>query len=198
MYYYSVNNEKIGPLTLEQIQLANITENTLVWKEGLENWSPAKELCELSNHIRKEPPLLPNEVVQRRKQENIEKAVNSLVFIIKSPSMWMRTVYINLGITLILIVGEYQPRDSYWDRVFPVYKTYWESNHPILAGLRDAGYVFTIVAILNILISSWRRYSKGFDPNAQPRPVNWGKVVSSMVFIIILGVILYSIVVNII
>jgi cell division protein FtsB len=46
-YYYQKDNQKIGPLTIEELKTKNISENTLVWFKGLEKWTPLKKLSEL-------------------------------------------------------------------------------------------------------------------------------------------------------
>ena len=47
-YYYTDGKERFGPFTVEQLGECNITEATLVWKEGLPDWVPARNLNELS------------------------------------------------------------------------------------------------------------------------------------------------------
>jgi len=46
-YYYTDGRERYGPFTLEQMRDRNITSETLVWKEGMADWAPAKQLTEL-------------------------------------------------------------------------------------------------------------------------------------------------------
>lgn len=45
-YFYILDGKRIGPLSFEQIKATDISEETLVWYEGLENWQPAGELEE--------------------------------------------------------------------------------------------------------------------------------------------------------
>jgi hypothetical protein len=59
-YYIREHDESIGPLTTEQIKTKNITKETWVWKEGLEDWVQVKDLKELElffKTVRK--PLVP-------------------------------------------------------------------------------------------------------------------------------------------
>ena len=46
-YFIIENNQQVGPLTLEQLVARNITSDTLVWKEGMEDWQPAWTVSEL-------------------------------------------------------------------------------------------------------------------------------------------------------
>lgn len=63
-YWAVIDNERKGPMTLEELVNLNIFPETLVWREGLTEWIPAKDLCELSqlfvNHV--EPPVVPNPI----------------------------------------------------------------------------------------------------------------------------------------
>ncbi len=45
-YFYILDGKRIGPLSFEEIKATDISEETLVWYEGLENWQPAGELEE--------------------------------------------------------------------------------------------------------------------------------------------------------
>ncbi|MEJ5055768.1 DUF805 domain-containing protein [Sphingobacterium sp. MYb382] len=47
-YFYLIETERFGPVSYFDLQRANITEDTLVWYEGLEDWVEAKESPELA------------------------------------------------------------------------------------------------------------------------------------------------------
>ena len=46
-YYYGKDEEKIGPLSLDELKKVDIKDDTLVWHEGLKDWVKASELKEL-------------------------------------------------------------------------------------------------------------------------------------------------------
>ena len=48
-FYYTDGKERFGPFTLEQLREKNISEGTLVWKEGLPDWVPARNLSDLES-----------------------------------------------------------------------------------------------------------------------------------------------------
>lgn len=60
-FYYTDGKERFGPFTIDQLSDKNITESTLVWKEGLPDWVPARNLSELQSLFPQEssfpPPL---------------------------------------------------------------------------------------------------------------------------------------------
>lgn len=45
-YFYIFDGRRVGPLSFDEIKAANISVETLVWYEGLENWLPAGDLEE--------------------------------------------------------------------------------------------------------------------------------------------------------
>lgn len=47
MYYYTDGKERYGPFTLDELKEKNINQETLVWKEGLVDWVPARNLSDL-------------------------------------------------------------------------------------------------------------------------------------------------------
>ena len=59
MYYYIKNGEKVGPLSKNKLS-GQISEDTLVWKDDMENWSKASSLTDLKDLFQKEPPPIPD------------------------------------------------------------------------------------------------------------------------------------------
>ena len=57
-YYYTDVKERYGPLTIDELRNRIITTETLIWKEGMADWSPAKNLREL-DVLFYLPPLIP-------------------------------------------------------------------------------------------------------------------------------------------
>ncbi len=62
-WYAGIDNQKKGPFNMdalqEQIKNGTISRDTLLWKEGMSQWSKAEEISELSNLFRSVPPPLP-------------------------------------------------------------------------------------------------------------------------------------------
>jgi hypothetical protein len=69
MYFISKNNSKEGPYTLEEVLAMRLTDDILVWKEGI-SWSNISELPEFKNIVIKTPPLLPHEIRKKEIAEN--------------------------------------------------------------------------------------------------------------------------------
>ena len=48
-YYYTDGKERYGPFTLDQLRERNISQETLIWKEGMPDWVVAKKVIELQS-----------------------------------------------------------------------------------------------------------------------------------------------------
>lgn len=78
-FYQNDNNEQVGLIDIENLKLINIKSSTLIWKEGTENWSEAKNFEELKELFLKPPPL-PINTSQINNNQNIDKY--------KEPNFW--------------------------------------------------------------------------------------------------------------
>ena len=58
VYYYAEDGKPIGPLTLEALIQHKIDAETLIWKAGMKQWEPAKDIPELHSYINTLPPPL--------------------------------------------------------------------------------------------------------------------------------------------
>ena len=76
-YYIVRDGEKKGPYTCDDLKLKlEITSNTLVWRDDFDDWKKAKDVDELKNIFKKEPPPIPKEDAQfsNKKKESSEKS----------------------------------------------------------------------------------------------------------------------------
>jgi len=55
-YFYSDGKEKHGPLSLDELKETDMTNETLIWFEGLDDWIPAGELDEMKAILELQPP----------------------------------------------------------------------------------------------------------------------------------------------
>jgi len=64
-WYAGIGGKQMGPLTIEQlqnlIQQGQVTRDTLLWKQGLEKWTAARDIPEASGMFGAVPPPLPPE-----------------------------------------------------------------------------------------------------------------------------------------
>lgn len=56
-YFYSNGQEKTGPVSHDELKQAQgISKETLIWFEGLDDWTPAMELEEIKSILGLQPP----------------------------------------------------------------------------------------------------------------------------------------------
>ena len=64
LYHYAVNGEQMAPVTFEKLQelfaARTINKDSLIWKQGMQNWTALKEVDELKSFLGSNtPPPLP-------------------------------------------------------------------------------------------------------------------------------------------
>jgi len=75
-YFYSNGTEKQGPFSFDELKTENITQETLIWFEGLEDWTVAYEIEELNEIFELiPPPVIENEfkIVNNEFHEKMSK-----------------------------------------------------------------------------------------------------------------------------
>ncbi len=48
-YYLGIDNQQLGPFHKDELLLNGMTEETLVWTEGMSDWLPASDVAELAS-----------------------------------------------------------------------------------------------------------------------------------------------------
>ncbi len=56
-YYYSDGEETFGPFSFDELRETNLTPETLIWFEGLEEWIPAGTIPELAELFAQQQPM---------------------------------------------------------------------------------------------------------------------------------------------
>lgn len=99
-YYYSDGIEKFGPVSFDELKQKNITKDTLIWFQGMDKWTPAKNLEEMRPLLDLAPPPI---TILEKESEPLEKDSNSI-----QPTPKKKKNYIlPIGIVLILLVVSY-------------------------------------------------------------------------------------------
>ncbi len=55
-YFYSNGQDKEGPLSIEELKIEDIKPDTLIWYEGLDDWTPAIDIEEVKLILELNPP----------------------------------------------------------------------------------------------------------------------------------------------
>ncbi|MBX2890653.1 MAG: RDD family protein [Saprospiraceae bacterium] len=63
-FYIAVDGQQLGPFSIDELRIKGIQRDTLVWTEGLENWTKAQYLPFLKDILKAVPPPLPQQDVK--------------------------------------------------------------------------------------------------------------------------------------
>ncbi|WP_296686198.1 DUF4339 domain-containing protein [Flavobacterium sp.] len=55
-YFYSNGQDKEGPFSIEELKIEDIKPDTLIWYEGLDDWTPAIDIEEVKLILELNPP----------------------------------------------------------------------------------------------------------------------------------------------
>ena len=102
MYFYSENNKQLGPFTIEELKTKRIKKSTLVWTDGMGEWTPAEEREDLRDFIISEPPPLPNSITSIGKT-TVVASENSSTNAKYDLTYEKDTDALGIGIVLILV-----------------------------------------------------------------------------------------------
>ena len=69
-YFLSKNNKKHGPFNFEELSEEEISPETLIWFEGLDDWKLAKDLNEMKPILELIPPPIPK-IESNKKRYNL-------------------------------------------------------------------------------------------------------------------------------
>ncbi len=147
MYFIEQNNNKIGPLTYDQLTGYIIFKDTLIWKSGLESWQKAITFEELKSLIIDEPPLLPEEQALVNRNEKLKSNKrNVLRFLFKS-FVWA------LPITYLYMLYDFDSvKKGFYDKgEFAIYFTL-EEKRDVYLYFKNYFLMYFIVLLVFVMI----------------------------------------------
>lgn len=127
-YFIIVNEEKLGPFDITELQSMNIDKNILVWHTGLVDWKKANDIEELEELLKNVPPPIPNtstiiEVKILEKSKN--KKVDSSVLIAKELKSFFLSAIIALVVAIlsfIVVAGIHVQRVVFAKNIISTYE----------------------------------------------------------------------------
>ena len=144
-YFYTNGIDKIGPFSIEELKMENLTRETKVWFYGLENWIPLSEVEELKSINNAIPPKL--KVKSSAKSEKHQKSnlVNSATTSKRKKSKGKnKKILVFIVLVVVLFIGyisikNYQENELYNKIVESSYNTNENFNFYIEKFYRDIG-----------------------------------------------------------
>ena len=179
-YFFVRENQKYGPISLEEIINSKLSGDTLIWYEDLDEWTRLDQLAELSGIIkeRKIPPPIPEKLLQINTISNIKtnEVINTGKYIPKPNVIIFLAIWTCLHLIALITSTKgwdtYNVEDKFWPFVkFLHCYPYYSSNMSILG--KDCKFngpftdyditefLFYIIAgFLVIFIIEYNRYNK--------------------------------------
>ena len=148
MYFVSKNNKKEGPLTFDEVRNLKLTDDVLIWKEGMAEWSKITNLPEFQEFIIKTPPPLPDEKRDKEKKEFKTKRD------IYARNIFLRNSLIGLILAIILDLIMTQYSLTGGTDGYHIFVTHEERENPSIIFWGLFPYFLLIVEILLLLIST--------------------------------------------
>jgi uncharacterized RDD family membrane protein YckC len=68
-FHIIVNGKQEGPFTIDQLKSKGLQRDTLVWTEGLDNWTKAEHVALLNDLLRSMPPPMPSNETKSNNQQ---------------------------------------------------------------------------------------------------------------------------------
>ncbi len=104
-YFYLKGLDKIGPLTIDELKEVSLTDDTLIWYEGLNEWTKFSGLIELKKEIIGEienfSPPIPENIIEEQKK--LKKEIENIE-IKKNKSKLLQVIVSFLVIIIFLLV----------------------------------------------------------------------------------------------
>ncbi|MDD2745276.1 MAG: DUF4339 domain-containing protein [Candidatus Gracilibacteria bacterium] len=110
-YFYIKEEKKLGPFDFEELKSAEIKRDTLVWVQGIKDWTKASEVSELSELFIHLPPPIPN---IQTKIYRISLQLLALTCLVSSIIAWfeIESIVVSAPIVVIISLFAYYFSDS--------------------------------------------------------------------------------------
>lgn len=108
VYFYIENNEQKGPFNLEEMQKLSIKKDTLIWHEGLDDWTEAQNIKGFESFIFSTmPPKIPVTSKEPPKFQDSSTKVSQESKPVVKKSKKLKNVVLLSSIAIVLFIGIY-------------------------------------------------------------------------------------------
>lgn len=131
-FYFLNGKDQNGPFTIDELKTKNLTFETLVWSEGMENWKKIKDIPELFGQLNPKPSPPPPPLDYDTKTEvfgqlkiTTEKAPNETLNAIKPKSNALTFLIIWCSFHLFALLMSYSRIKFFNDGGIPEKDKFW-------------------------------------------------------------------------
>ncbi len=111
-FFIHFQGQQLGPFSLEELKQKGITRNTMVWFDGLSEWKEAKDVYELSDLFRNQPP--PFEKNTTHSNSTSESTTNKEIQGNKGSSwfIWSLVIICVIIVGLLILIDQQKKQDK--------------------------------------------------------------------------------------
>jgi hypothetical protein len=134
-YFFLEGKDQNGPFTIEQLSDKSLTNETMIWTEGMENWQKLKDIPELVQALKPKsvPPPPPNEVEEKLSRTEVsgqlkvttEKTPNPTLEAIKPSRQTLTWLIAWCGFHLFALLMSYSQIEIFNDSGKPESDAFW-------------------------------------------------------------------------
>ena len=134
-FYYLTGKDQNGPFTMDQLVEKDLTSETLIWTDGMENWQKLKDIPELLQTIKPKsvPPPPPSDFVEKITKTEVtgqlkvttDKTPNPALEIIKPSKTALTWLIIWCGFHLFALLMSYSQIKIFNSQGKPDKKKFW-------------------------------------------------------------------------
>lgn len=131
-FYYAKGDDNVGPIFLDELKTLELSDDTLIWYDGIANWTELKNIPELYPilNIKKTPPPLPKKQsitkteVSGELKVHTEKKQNDIFEKIKPTQRVLRIFLIWSGVNIFALITSYSKID-FFSKDLPRTDKFW-------------------------------------------------------------------------
>ncbi|MBS9771053.1 MAG: DUF4339 domain-containing protein [Trichodesmium erythraeum GBRTRLIN201] len=152
-YYIAKGEEKTGPFSLDEMKIQTFYADTLIWKEGWQDWIKASDVPELQQLINNAPP-----PIKLKEDAPIEDEVPK-----KDTQSIVDKAYTRIGLAIDNLLEK--NRDKVGQSAFYTYLNQARTFYKNLSEKKQRGLSFFISTLLIFLLASliWGSFAWGYD-----------------------------------
>ena len=106
-FYIAVNGQKTGPFSYDELKTKGILNDTLIWTEGIDNWTKAEHVALVKDIIIATPPPIPKEEKKQERNEETKVPFDGNTYVESKINKKRRNIIIIVCSALLLIYGTF-------------------------------------------------------------------------------------------
>lgn len=140
-YFFLKHKDQTGPFTIEQLADKGLTNETLIWTDGMENWTKLKDIPELAQTLKLKsvPPPPPSETDEKISRTEVsgqlkvttEKTPNAALEVIKPSRTILTWLMIWSVFHLFALLMSYSEIEFFTKGIGPKTEQFWPFSENI-------------------------------------------------------------------